>query len=316
MKTLRFGVEIETVGISRQQLANAIQTVVGGRVLPGPDGYTVADERGRNWSVVRDGSLSGVNNGEIVTPILEWTDIEQLQDVVRAVRAAGARADSSCGIHIHVDGSRFDAKAITNLVKMVNKQEALIESAIRLSSDRRSRYCQPIDQSFLGRLEQQRPQSMDQVRAAWYGSAHHRPTRYDYSRYHGLNLNSLFYRGTIEWRLFNGTLHAGEVKAYVHLVLAIAHKALSAKSAASRKRTLDPATARYDLRVFLLRLGFIGPEFKSTRMHLMKHLGGSAAWKGTRRDRARVAPTSAAGGPEGNGSYGAPVAAASPEVAA
>jgi len=35
------------------------------------------------------------------------------------------------------------------------------------------------------------------------------------SRYHGLNFNSYFYRRTIEFRYFEGTTHAGKVKAYV-----------------------------------------------------------------------------------------------------
>lgn len=297
MKTLRFGLEIETVGISKAALAHAIHSVVGGDARTGYGESKVIDRKGRTWNVVHDGSLSGRDNGEIVSPILEWADIEELQQVVRAVRAAGAKADRSCGIHIHVDGSRFDAKAITNLVKMVNKQERLIEHALQVDPARRSRYCRPIEPEFLARLERERPRSLDQVRAAWYGSPHARPERYHHSRYHGLNLNSLFYRGTVEWRLFNGTLHAGEVKAYVHLVLAIAAKALSAKAAVSAKRDFDPSTARYDFRVFLLRLGFIGAEFKTTRLHLMKHLGGSAAWKGERRDRrARTAPAAPEGG--------------------
>ncbi|WP_426742735.1 amidoligase family protein [Gemmiger formicilis] len=35
--------------------------------------------------------------------------------------------------------------------------------------------------------------------------------------YHALNLHSVFYHGTVEWRLFNSTLHAGEVKANIIL---------------------------------------------------------------------------------------------------
>ncbi len=96
----------------------------------------------------------------------------------------------------------------------------------------------------------------------------------------------------------------GEAQAYIHLVLAIAAKALAAKNAVSAKREFDPNTARYDFRVFLLRLGFIGADFKSTRKHLMKHLGGSAAWKGERRDRRAhgAAPAPEGGtGPEENG---------------
>ncbi|MFY1824437.1 amidoligase family protein [Myxococcus fulvus] len=148
---------------------------------------------------------------------------------------------------------------------------------------------------------------------AWYGRRNLAPQRYDSSRYHGLNLNSLFFRGTIEFRYFNGSLHAGEVKAYVQLVLALAARALASKAASSKRREFNPATAKYDFRVFLLHLGLIGEEFKTARTHLLKKLEGSAAWKGQRRDRrgsggeGTPGSESAQGGSEGaqGGSEGA-----------
>jgi len=286
MKTLRFGIEIETVGIDRERLARAIQGAVGGTVSNDYRAWQVTDTKGRTWRVVPDGSLSDyARSGEIVSPILKYEDLEDLQAVVRAVRTAGARSDSSTGIHIHVDGSRFDAKGVTNLVKTIHKQERLLEHALGISESRLTRYCRPIEATFIQRLEERRPRTLQQVSEAWYGHRNARATRYDSSRYHGLNLNSLFFRGTVEYRYFNGTLHAGEVKAYVQLVLALTAKAMKARAASSSKRTCDPATAKYDFRVFLLHLGLIGPEFKTARLHLLKRLGGSAAWKGERRDR-------------------------------
>ena len=109
---------------------------------------------------------------------------------------------------------------------------------------------------------------MSDVRDAWYGRSGETPSRYHSSRYHGLNLNSLFFRGTLEFRYFNGTLHAGEVKAYVQLVLAIAAKALCSKAASSKRREFNPATAKYDFRVVLLHLGLIGEEFKLSLIHI------------------------------------------------
>lgn len=283
MKTLRFGIEIETVGQDRARLAQAIQAVVGGTIA-GYDSYRVTATDGRVWSVVRDGSLSGSRNGEIVSPILGYEDIETLQNVVRAVRRAGARTDASCGIHIHIDGSRFSAKAVTNLVKMVHKQERLIEQALGIQSGRLARYCKPIDASFLRRLEERRPRTMQELRDAWYGRSGAQPQRYHDSRYRGVNLNSLFFRGTVEFRLFEGTLHAGEVKSYVQFALALAAKALRAKSASSRRRDSRADATKYEFRVFLLGLGLIGDEFKTARLHLTKRLAGSAAWRGARRD--------------------------------
>jgi len=304
MKTLRFGIEIETVGLSQEQLARAIHTALGGTVATesARDGWRITDSSGRTWRVVPDGSLSGgTYSGEIVSPILGYDDIEALQNIVRAVRAAGAKADPSTGIHIHVDGSRFNAKSVTNLVKFVHKQERLLEHTLGVTEARLNRYCRSIDPNFIERLEAKPPTTMQELSAAWYGYQNTRPTRYDSSRYHGLNLNSLFFRGTIEFRYFNGTLHAGEVKAYVQLVLALAAHALTSKAASSKRRDFDPATAKYDFRVVMLRLGLIGDEFKTARLHLMKRLAGSAAWKRGRRDRpAPAAVAAAASAPAGN----------------
>jgi hypothetical protein len=286
MKTLRFGIEIETVGASREALATAIASVLRGSVQEDGGGYRVTDALGRAWRIVRDGSLSGgLRNGEIVSPVLTYADIDTLQQVIRAARQAGARADHSTGIHIHVDGRAMSAKAVTNIVKTVHKQERLIEKALGMSESRLAQYCRPIDSAFLQRLEARRPATLQELNAAWYGRHVATPQRYDMSRYRGINLNSLFFRGTIEFRLFNGTLHAGEVKAYIQFTLALAAKGLTGRSASSKRRDYNAATSKYDFRCFLLALGLIGDEFKTARLHLMKRLGGSAAWKGQRRDR-------------------------------
>ncbi len=89
--------------------------------------------------------------------------------------------------------------------------------------------------------------------------------------------------GTVEFRLFNGTTHAGEVKAHIALCLGIAALAKTARAASTKnQRPYNEASAKYDTRVFLLRLGMIGDEFKNVRMHLLKRMPGSAAWKNGR----------------------------------
>ncbi|MFI5246537.1 MAG: amidoligase family protein [Gemmatimonadales bacterium] len=187
-------------------------------------------------------------------------------------------------IHVHVGAEQFDARTLTNLVKIVHKQERLIEQALGISAQRLARFCQPIDQDFMHRLETQRPASIAALSAAWYGSANVRPERYSSTRYRLLNLNSYFFRGSVELRAFEGTLHAGEIKAYVQFSLALAAKALRATSASSKRRDVDSAGTKYQMRVFLLGLGLVGDEFKTARQHLTKRLAGSSAWKGERRD--------------------------------
>jgi len=298
MRTLRFGIEIETIGQTREVVARAIQSVVGGEVrhvgMPAVyDPWKVIDRRGRTWQVVADSSLNARREyqAEIVSPILHYDDIAELQEVVRSVRNAGGRCDQSCGIHIHCDAARFDARAVTNLVKIFHKQEELIQHALGICPNRLNTFCKSIDPRFLERLERDRPRTMDELNRAWYGYHCPNPQHYDRSRYHGLNLHSIWYRGTIEYRLFNGCLHAGKVKAYIQFVLALSAKALKAKSASSKRREFNPATAKYDFRVFLLNLGLVGDEYKTARFHLLSLLEGSAAWKHGRRDRRNDQPT-------------------------
>ena len=42
---------------------------------------------------------------EVVSPVLGYDDIPQLQEVVRAIRRAGGKINSQCGIHIHIDAA-------------------------------------------------------------------------------------------------------------------------------------------------------------------------------------------------------------------
>ena len=274
MKDLRFGVEIETVGLSQVALARTIQSVVGGTV----DIFsltTVRMEDGRTWKAVPDGSLTGAHYGgscgEVVSPILTYADLEKLQEIVRAIRRSGGRVDSSTGIHVHVDGQKFKARNLKTLALLVYNRERCIEAALGISgSSRRERYCKPVAKEFVDRLATAR-NTMRSLNAAWYGMHQRFPSRYDHTRYHGLNFNSLFYRGTIEFRYFNGSLHAGEVKAYVQFCLALAARALCSGVVGKRVERTEMESLKKDfLWTITNQLALEGEEFATARLHLTK----------------------------------------------
>ena len=104
LRELKFGIEIETIKRTRQTVAQAIRTVVGGTVrhVGTPvcyDPWEVTDAQERVWKVVADSSLTSVPShlrAEVVTPVLTYSDIPELQKVIRAVRKlAGAEWPSS-----------------------------------------------------------------------------------------------------------------------------------------------------------------------------------------------------------------------------
>jgi Putative amidoligase enzyme. len=126
---------------------------------------------------------------------------------------------------------------------------------------------------------------MGEFAEVWYHGfnalAFRRNDRYNDSRYRILNLHQLLSGRlkTVEFRLFNGTLHAGKVKASIQLSLLITAQALNQKKATSRVTVPDNGNEKYSFRVWLLRLGGIGDEFKTMRHHLLKYLEGNSAWR-------------------------------------
>ena len=91
-------------------------------------------------------------------------------------------------------------------------------------------------------------------------------------------MHSVFYHGTVEWRLFNSTLHAGEAKANIILAMAISAQGINQKYTQFHKTPIGDNPA-FTFRTFLLRLGLIGPEYKNVRMHLLKNLPGDKAFR-------------------------------------
>ena len=87
----------------------------------------------------------------------------------------------------------------------------------------------------------------------------------------------MFQKGTIEFRAFNGNLHAGKIKAYIQFCMAITAQAYNQRSARPDRTVSD--NEKYTFRVWLLRLGLIGDEFKTARLHLLSHLEGNIAWR-------------------------------------
>ena len=178
-----------------------------------------------------------------------------------------------------MDARPFDGRTLGNLAKIVYKQEPLIFAALGVSENRQQSYNRPVREELIRDIERRRPRTTDQLNRIWYGYHNRHPQHFDGTRYQGVNLHNVWYRGTVEFRLFEATLHAGKVKAYIQLVLAVAAKALNGRAASSRKRRFNPRSARYDFRVFLLHLGLIGDGFKTARKHLLAPLPGDSAFR-------------------------------------
>lgn len=293
MKKQNFGVEIELTGITRQDAAQVIANYFGTTTRYAGtyyDTYTAADRKGRTWKAMSDGSIlteRKVNSGranagreyscEVVTPVLQYEDLEDLQNIVRALRAAGAIANSSCGIHVHVDGANHTPESLTRLMNFAIGRQDLFYEALQIG-DRANQWCQKMNRSLLAAMKHDTEKSKASLERIWYsrvndgyrGGIDHE--HYNRTRYHGINLHAFFTKGTVEFRLFNGTTHAGKIKAYVQFCLAMSAWSINCQDNKLYFKSCASYTAEQKAilmtGVLTKRLGLTGPEFKTCRQHL------------------------------------------------
>ena len=293
MRTQRFGIEIEMTGITRKKAAEVIAEYFGTESFylgTYYKTYGAKDRQGRTWKATFDSSIIAQKKSggrtvraadeykcEVVSPILTYEDMADLQEIIRQLRHKGAFVNSQCGIHIHVDASRYTPQTLRNLVNIIASKEDILYKALRIDPAR-LRWCKKTNEKLIETINRKKPQTMEALKDIWYaGSTRGRDEHYNDTRYHGLNLHSTFTKGTVEFRLFNSTTHAGEIKAYIQFCLAVSHQALTQKKASARKTVTD--NEKYAFRCWMLRLGLSGDEFKTCRLHFLKHLEGNSAWR-------------------------------------
>jgi hypothetical protein len=293
----KFGIEVEFTGITRRKAAEIAARHLGGTIAETRDSYNtckVTAPDGRTWKFVYDGSIYTQKkvNGEkvlagkeysveLVSPILTYEkDMVTLQELIRKLRKAGAFSEKqNCtGIHIHLNGADHTPRSVRNFVNIIYSRNDLLYESLEIEPNR-MHYCKKMDQDLVERMNRKKPTTFKQIEDIWYeGYNDNRARHYHKSRYHFLNLHSFFNGcGTVELRGFNGTLHAGKIRTYIALALAMNHQALTQKSASSKKPQVE--NPKFSMRTWLNRIGFIGDEFKNCREHLCKHLNGSAAWR-------------------------------------
>ena len=282
-----FGIEIETVGRDREETAKIVAEYFG-KTATYEGGYynkyVVRDNKNRKWTFMTDGSLSLARSCEVVSPVLSYDDIEMLQEVVRALRKGGCKADESCGIHVHVGTDEVEdfARYAKNLSNLVETHYELLLKALNVLPQR-EHWCSN-NKRFQRALNKKSPKSETEVMKVWYDEEdeieceYRKATHYDGSRYHLLNLHSYFQGKGVEFRAFNGTMHAGEIKAYVCLCLAINAYAINKKFVYKRNIELGDNDL-FLMNSWLFDMKMSGEEFINVRKHLLKHLSGDISYR-------------------------------------
>lgn len=193
----KFGIEIEGYGVASGLLARKLREA-------GIECYTESynhNTRG-HWKIVHDGSLSGANTFEIVSPILEGQEgIEQVRKVCEVLEGCNVKINKSCGLHVHFDATNITVEHTKNILKNYGAYEEQIDSFLPISRRANNNtYCKSVKR-ILPDIEQATTiQRIAQIMG---------------SRYFKINLQSYTRHNTIEFRQHSGTVEFEKISNWI-----------------------------------------------------------------------------------------------------
>jgi Putative amidoligase enzyme len=208
--TRQFGVEIEFYGITPQTAIAALAQV---GITASWEGYTHAVMA--DWKIVRDGSVTGTGTGqgngiELVSPILKGEQgLQDLAKALDALHSAGAKVNTTCGIHVHVDTNGMNGMQRKNFFNSYVLNQDIFDSLVSKSRRNNRNYTCRYGSS----------ERADYANALESGDVNR------YNRYRTVNITSYAKYGTLEFRQHQGSLSGKKVVAWVKLLLALASKA-------------------------------------------------------------------------------------------
>jgi len=301
-KEQTIGCEIEMAEITRNTAIKVVARYFGTLETVHHDGgsydaWSCKDTQGRTWKVMRDVSISAstdTRKAELVTPILRYNDLEDLQEIVRQLRHKGgvSNPEHSAGVHIHIGAQGQTPQSLRNLANLMAAHENLLSEALNIDSYRQHRFCRTVNPEFLKQLNEKKPTTMSELADIWYtshGASYGRSHHYNSSRYAMLNYHATFTKGTIEYRMYQfdnptadrkGGLNAGQLKAYIQFSLAITQMAKELKSASPKEQQKE--NKKFAMRTWLNRLGLVGEEYATARMVFTRRLDGDGAFRNGR----------------------------------
>lgn len=193
----KFGIELELIGITREQ---AIAALTGVGIEVREEGYN--HETRRHWKIVSDASVRG--GFELVSPVLQGeAGLEEARKAATALDDMGATVNRNCGYHVHLDAAGLTANDIRAIVTRYADHESEIDAFMPQSRrGNENTYCGSI--RSLARSERfQRAETIRDLVNAQGG------------RYFKVNLQSYYAHGTIEFRQHSGTINATKVTNWI-----------------------------------------------------------------------------------------------------
>jgi len=185
-----------------------------------------------------------------------------LRRVLDALNIAGAKAEGNLTVTLPMDG--HNGNSLRNLVNLIWSKQTLIQKSLaRYEAILPASFVKAINEVPIDGLEDFVSFVNDAIESG------------EITRHSDLDIDLV--DKSISFSFFNASLDAEEVQAFGILCFQLNEQAMKQKFISTKQK--EASNGRYAFRCFLLKLGFIGAEYKEARKILISKLDGNAAYR-------------------------------------
>lgn len=197
MSNRTFGVEIEFLG----NLDKVLNAMAAAGLECNYEGYTHQTRPG--WKLVTDGSIEGGEGYELVSPILQGeAGVENLRKAVKALIAAEASVNKSCGLHVHVGARDLSTEEIYTIVRRYGYNESKLDAIMPVSRRANNNtFCRSVAGYGTSNFGLMNIPSTEYLCN----------TTFRYERYFKVNVQSYMRHGTVEFRQHSASVNASKI---------------------------------------------------------------------------------------------------------
>lgn len=199
----RFGVEFEAYNVDRSVLCDALNEASIFTII---ESYNHTTRR--HWKIVTDSSIRGNKGFELVSPILQGeVGITEMKKVCEILQQCGAKVNSSCGTHVHIDAHSINLGSWKRIYINYARLEKVIDDFMPKSRKGNNNYYTK-GFSTMTNFEEKISNARSLVEIDnFFGS-----------RYFKINPKSYARHNTIEFRQHSGTVEFEKISNWVRFL--------------------------------------------------------------------------------------------------
>jgi hypothetical protein len=181
-----------------------------------------------SWEIDYDGSLS---NGAEYRPkrsnhlYYNEESLTQIKEILALIKVHRGKVDKGCGLHIHINAKNFTDKQIVTIIKEFIAKQRYIIKRFEVHPDRLNSTCSLLPRENLHKLTEKQIHNFRRQTQEWSYSGYNGLLENKYLALNICHLRQGDY-GTLEFRIFDGTLSYRKLKEQIYFTLSFIKEAL------------------------------------------------------------------------------------------